>query len=67
VGFHPVQGEFLGLCPIKSVIAYLHSFGTSSLDLPPEWQLCDGSIIHGGVLDGEYTPDLNGEKYFLRG
>ena len=35
--------------------------------IPPGWQRCDGSIITEGPFAGLITPNLNGERYFLRG
>ena len=35
--------------------------------IPSGWQQCDGSLITEGPFTGLFTPDLNGERYFLRG
>ena len=35
--------------------------------IPSGWQRCDGSNITEGPLTGRNTPNLNGERYFLRG
>ena len=37
-------------------------------DLPDGWVRCDGGTIpHPSIWAGKYTPNLNGEKRFLRG
>jgi len=38
-----------------------------SATIPPGWQRCDGSLILEGQFTGLTTPNLNGERYFLRG
>ena len=35
--------------------------------IPSGWQRCDGSNITEGPFAGLKTPNLNGERYFLRG
>ena len=35
--------------------------------LPSGWVFCDGLKIEGGIWDGRTTPNLNGERRFLRG
>ena len=37
------------------------------VELPDGWKECDGSRIVGGIWDGQYTPNINGEERFLRG
>ena len=37
------------------------------VEVPPEWVLCDGAEITEGIWAGHTTPNLNGEKRFLRG
>ena len=37
------------------------------VEIPPEWVLCDGAEITEGIWAGHTTPNLNGEKRFLRG
>jgi len=38
-----------------------------SATIPSGWQRCDGSLILEGPFTGLTTPNLNGERYFLRG
>jgi len=38
-----------------------------SATIPSGWQRCDGSLILEGQFTGLTTPNLNGERYFLRG
>merc|ERR1712012_709120 len=38
-----------------------------SATIPSGWQRCDGSLILEGPFTGPTTPNLNGERYFLRG
>lgn len=57
-----------GTVPIGAIVAWLHDFaGVPSL--PPEYWLCDGSSISDSesLLNGATTPNLNGNKNFLRG
>ena len=37
------------------------------MELPDGWKECDGTQIVGGIWDGQYTPNINGEERFLRG
>ena len=54
----------MNLAPVGTVTAWL---GGNTLPLPAGWQKCDGSTILAGPMEGQSTPDLNGEKLFLRG
>merc|ERR1711962_511812 len=38
-----------------------------SATIPSGWQRCDGSLILEGQFTGLTTPNLNGDRYFLRG
>merc|ERR1719391_309047 len=40
---------------------------TTIATIPSGWQRCDGSNITEGPFAGLNTPNLNGERYFLRG
>merc|ERR1719189_1438124 len=40
---------------------------TTAAAIPSGWQRCDGSEITEGPFFGLTTPNLNGERYFLRG
>jgi hypothetical protein len=53
----------LGLVPVGSVISFYGNTAT----LPPNWKVCDGSIVNDPLspLSGQYLPDLR-EK-FARG
>lgn len=59
--------------PIGTIIAWVNkpyndSEASESVDLPDGWMRCDGSTItHPSIWAGKQTPDLNGEKLFLRG
>ena len=56
--------------PLGSIIAWTPMPDADTLNptsLPEGWVLCDGSVIEGGIWDGRTTPNLNGEKRFLRG
>ena len=52
------------IVPVGTVTAWL---GGQELSLPDGWQKCDGSNIQTGPLAGSNTPNLNGERRFLRG
>lgn len=56
------------LVPIGAIIPWAKSF-TSVPALPDGWVECDGSAISDAAspLDGETTPDLNGNNQFIRG
>ena len=51
---------------ILSWITRVGKEDTSTVPLPGGWQRCDGSIIERGAWAGQYTPDLNNERRFLR-
>lgn len=52
--------------PVGSIIAWSGE-SMSTVALPEGWQLCDGSKIESGPMNNIFTPNLNGEDYFLRG
>ena len=51
----------------KIPFSSLKETNTEIADLPDGWQRCDGSFIEKGIWAGKRTPDLNGERRFLRG
>merc|ERR1719342_1817251 len=56
--------------PIGTIISWVMMVdknGGEVAPLPENWQKCDGSVITHGIWEGKYTPNLNGEKRFLRG
>jgi len=57
--------------PIGSIISWIvradHDADTEIAHLPEGWQRCDGSLIETGIWEGKLTPNLNGERRFLRG
>ena len=63
--------SFLSIPPIGSIIAWVSKANKSSnsfVELPDGWVKCDGSLIpKGSMWEGFYTPNLNGERLFIRG
>jgi len=63
----------LSVAPIGTIIAWVTKPSKETRDdmmvsLPKGWVRCDGSTIPDeSVWAGQYTPDLNGERKFLRG
>ena len=60
----------LSMAPIGTIIAWSNIPNKDSkdpVDLPAGWAECDGSLIVGGIWDGQRTPNINGEERFLRG
>jgi len=63
----------LTLAPIGTIAAWVskpskETSDNEKVDLPNGWVKCDGSSIpHPSVWAGTLTPDLNGQKRFLRG
>jgi len=60
----------LHLAPVGSISAWVTkpSSDGEAVDLPDGWVRCDGSTIpQPSIWAGRTTPDLNGEKRFLRG
>ena len=56
--------------PIGAIVAWTPKPDADTLNptsLPSGWVFCDGSKIEGGIWDGRTTPNLNGERRFLRG
>jgi hypothetical protein len=54
------------LHPIGTILAWLGTY-RSATELPTGWQLCDGSYINRGPMEGQNTPDLNTAGLFIRG
>ena len=62
------QRRFQKIAPIGTIIAwYGKKQFFSEKDIPPGWQLCNGSAILFGPLAGQTTPELNNKGLFLRG
>jgi len=65
-----VKIEELHEAPLGTITAWVtrpSSDGTEA-SLPDGWQKCDGSLISApSIWEGEVTPNLNGERRFLRG
>merc|ERR1712126_269521 len=57
--------------PTGTIIAWVPApqidFTGKQSEIPVGWQRCDGSQIEYGPWEGKFTPNLNGEHYFLRG
>jgi len=57
--------------PVGSILSWVlkvdHDPDSEFATLPEGWQRCDGSIIDYGIWKGKTTPNLNGERRFLRG
>ena len=65
-----ISVEKLPDVPIGTILSWVMMVdknGGEVANLPKNWQKCDGSIIDHGIWEGKRTPDLNGEKRFLRG
>ena len=65
-----ISVEKLTDVPIGTILSWVMMVdknGGEVANLPKYWQKCDGSIIDHGIWGGKRTPDLNGEKRFLRG
>ena len=65
-----VKMDNLTIAPLGSIVAWTPKPDkeTNNLQsLPSGWVECDGSQIKAGIWRGQYTPNLNGEKRFLRG
>jgi len=56
--------EDMHIAPIGTVTGWL---GGKTISIPAGWQLCDGSSILSGPMNGQNTPNLNGNALFLRG
>merc|ERR1719341_21743 len=54
------------LHPVGTILAWFGPY-RSAAELPLGWQLCDGSYINRGSMEGQSTPDLNGAGLFIRG
>merc|ERR1711971_702576 len=54
---------------VSAIIPWIPSPFPGEMDatIPSGWQRCDGSNITEGPFAGLKTPNLNGERYFLRG
>ena len=64
----------VGVAPVGTITAWIMNVkdgdGGTIADLPDGWVRCDGTLIpfgSGSIWDGKRTPDLNGERRFLRG
>ena len=59
----------LHLAPVGTISAWVpRPPGGEAVELPEGWVRCDGATIpHPSIWAGRNTPDLNGEKRFLRG
>jgi len=56
--------------PVGTILSWVsRTLNTEdTVDLPDGWVRCDGGTIpHPSIWAGKYTPNLNGEKRFLRG
>lgn len=56
--------------PIGGIVGWVDNLGElGSINLPDNWQLCDGTTISDSdsPLNGETVPDLNAENKYLRG
>ena len=62
--------DHLSIAPVGTIIAWTNKpikDTTTTVDLPAGWVKCDGSEITEGIWTGLTTPNLNGERRFLRG
>ena len=60
----------LHLAPVGTILAWTPKPNKETwnpVELPDGWKECDGSQIIGGIWDGQWLPNLNGEERFLRG
>ena len=58
------------LAPVGTILAWTPKPSKDTgnpVELPDGWKECDGSKIVGGIWDGQYLPNLNGDERFLRG
>ena len=58
------------IMPLGSIISWVTKpeIGANATHLPDDWVRCDGSSIpSSSIWAGQHTPNLNGEKRFLRG
>jgi len=56
--------------PVGTILSWVSRTkdAVETVDLPDGWVRCDGGTIpHPSIWAGKYTPNLNGEKRFLRG
>ena len=57
--------------PIGTIVAWVFKVSSSSAskwDLPDGWVRCDGGVIPSrSIWAGQRTPNINGERRFLRG
>ena len=62
--------SILNLAPVGTILAWTPKPTQNSndpVDLPDGWKECDGSLIVGGIWNGQHAPNINGEERFLRG
>ena len=61
----------MNLMPIGSIVSWVikpNKDTENAADLPDGWIRCDGTTIpQPSIWAGSLTPDLNGQKHFLRG
>ena len=60
----------LHLAPVGTILAWTpkpNKETENPVELPDGWKECNGSQIVGGIWDGQFLPNLNGEERFLRG
>jgi len=66
-----VKVEELHEAPLGTITAWVtrpSPEGGGEVSLPKGWQKCDGSLISApSMWEGKVTPNLNGERRFLRG
>jgi len=62
--------DTLNLAPVGTILAWTPKPNKDTgnpVELPDGWKECDGSQIVGGIWNGQYTPNINGQERFLRG
>merc|ERR1719500_1238622 len=62
--------DTLHLAPVGTILAWTpkpNKETENPVELPDGWKECNGSQIVGGIWDGQFLPNLNGEERFLRG
>ena len=65
-----LEQDLYNAVPLGTIIPWVNKpslDATHQEDIPEGWQLCDGSLISGGIWSGYNTPDLNNDGRFLRG
>jgi len=62
--------ELMNMMPLGSIVAWVpkpDKAGEKMVEIPDGWMYCDGSEIAEGIWKGLSTPNLNGNRDFLRG